>query len=773
MSLNKYYRWYEKQYAEVIKLPEYRRRVDKADVKWLQGSLKQFEYRYSSIWRSEVLDNLKYHITPRKTEQITTVFKIDRVRSLGKDRSVEFHTTYAFLYSHNERGKTIHDYVCIAPTLQSADGEYRQSFISFKQFSYYVEHFNEVIEKVESQIAKQLKEKAIGIQIESFFPLIDRKKKNFDRIKKKFLNLVDEQRLALKLYSVVWVMQYYRYNEDIMENHITPGYKESIITSEEDTFYNEQIRPMFGPTDHFSDRFDRVIVHPKQHYAPADCGQKLIPLKVKDMENPENIRLAPWREVYIASRVGDLVINGICAGFPIYVDWFLISTNSPSIWDNQVSHTKLDHSMIATDIVRKLENARKYTYDLGSKGDELFISYKMQGLSETIEVPMEYAEKELILAPVTLCSVTEHVGRTIADLPNMMKKSFYRLETGPLYSDVRVFGKYLFEYVYTLYSMNYHLHAIHTDLHLNNIALNTIRQFHHNVLSEDPELMVTNVHVIYDLSDGDPDSDLESFIFPHYGRYATIIDFSRGVIGRDQLLKDFPEHQVDQIISNQRRRLQNAFARELPEFYKGHALQIEALFLQNFDLGHRYLTAIDTYKLTRGFISMFTRDIPDLVPEVEALVKKVNAMALNFLTIEIQRAFRREVKTPEQLGYPNLKILRECFKEFRIELFNQKAGRRNDPNKGITIVDVFQAHNPLRYNIREYEKFPPQVKFDYLIRNKITVNDAGLKNYEQYREYVAKEHPMQKLETMAEELKQERDERRGRPKPDKLKTESK
>ena len=50
-------------------------------------------------------------------------------------------------------------------------------------------------------------------------------------------------------------------------------------------------------------------------------------------EDPDNIKYPPWREVYASALVGDLVINGICPGFPIYVDWFYIPTNSPEIWD--------------------------------------------------------------------------------------------------------------------------------------------------------------------------------------------------------------------------------------------------------------------------------------------------------------------------------------------------------------------------------------------------------------------------------------------------------
>ena len=59
--MDAYFSWYEKQYAENVRLPEFKKRTSG----WLAESLNKFVFPYSSILRHEVLDNLKYHITPR------------------------------------------------------------------------------------------------------------------------------------------------------------------------------------------------------------------------------------------------------------------------------------------------------------------------------------------------------------------------------------------------------------------------------------------------------------------------------------------------------------------------------------------------------------------------------------------------------------------------------------------------------------------------------------------------------------------------------------
>lgn len=772
-KLKEYFHWYIEEFLKLIKFDDFKRQIKKNN--WLYESLNNIGFKdyntiapvlYGSIWRYEILDNLKFYITPKKTENIVTIFKMDRGKSLGKDRSVEFHTTFAFLYSVEENGKIEHQYLCLGPTFQSADGEYRRRFISYRQFKYLLNKYEELITKTSNELIKWIDKKRTNIMMEAFFPKYIKEKPDFTKIEKSFIEKIDNERLIIDIYTTVWLMEYKRYHDGTQEIHLVPGYMEAMFSLEDQKLY-EKIKNLSGIIDDaFVVTMERVMTYPGRNFCPAICGQKLIPLRIKDVEECQNIRYTPWREMYIASLVGDLVINGISPSFPIFVDWFFIPTNSPDIWDNKVSHQKLDHSMVATDIVHKLEEARKNTYEFGSNGDEYYVTYQMQGMSEAIEIPIEYAEKELILAPVTLCSLVEHVGRTFADIIHLYKHPHYSKELGPIFTDIKIFAKYLFEYIYAIYSMNKHLHIIHTDLHLNNITLYSVRRFYKNIRDpNDNKPLVLNCHILYDLGDDFDENTCynNTYIFPHYGKYAMIIDFSRGIVGRDQLMKDFPEHIVDQIISIQRKRLFKTIARELPDFVKAHAAELEAFLLQNFDLAFKLYTVLDTYKLTRGILGLFNSKIYELNidSQIIKLLQHVNDIALNILTIDVQKAFRREIKEYE---LPNLRILKECFSAYTIGKFDQKASRRDDPNHPISIIDVYQIRNTIKYDIRKYDNFPPMVKFDYILNNKIPVNQIALENFEKYQKYL-KIDPQSKIEEMSEELKAERAVRRGTPKP--------
>lgn len=773
-KLRTYYYWYVETFLQSIHFHEFAKRVNKYN--WLKESLQnvftkdhtvQSSVYYGSIWRYEVLDNLKFYITPKKTENIVTVFKIDRTHSLGRDRSAEFHTTFAFLYSAEENGRIEHQYICLGPTFQSADGEYRRSFMTYKQFRYIMSQYPELVTTVSDQIIKWMDQKKMSISIESFFPRFMQSKLNYPKIQKDFMEKLDTDRITIDIYVAVWIIEFKRHIDKTQENHLVPGYNEALFSSDDEKFYSQKIQNLPGVSDlTFTSRMQQVMPYPGKKYYPAACGQKLIPLRIKDVEECENIKHAPWREMYISSLVGDLVINGVSPSFPIFVDWFFISTNSPNIWDNKVSHQKLDHSMVATDIIHKLEAARKSTYEFGEKGDEYYVTYQMQGMSEAIEVPIDYAEKELILAPVTLCSLVEHVGRTFADVIPLMDKPGYK-EIGPIFKDVRVFAKYLFEYIYAIYNMNKHLHLIHTDLHLNNITFYSVRPYYRNRYDPiDVTPLIPNAHILYDLGDenaGEATAGDDVYVFPHYGRYAMIIDFSRGILGREQLKKDFPEHTVDQIISNQRKRLFRTISRELPDFAKSHANELEALLLQNFDLAFKLYTALDTYKLTRGMLNYTSQSMfkIGLSPEVTKLLQHVHDMALHVLTIDVQKAFRREIV---EYDLPNLRILRECFSAFTLDKFDQKAARRDDPNTRVNIIDVYQTRNPLKYDIRKYNNFPPVVSFDYIVDHNIPLDLSGLKNVQKHIKYL-KTNPIKKVYELAAEVRAERPIRRGTPSP--------
>jgi hypothetical protein len=208
-------------------------------------------------------------------------------------------------------------------------------------------------------------------------------------------------------------------------------------------------------------------------------------------------------------------------------------------------------------------------------------------------------------------------------------------------------------------------------------------------------------------------------------------------------------------------------AREVPDFFKAHAEDFEALILQDFDLAFRMLTVMDTYKLTKGMLGLIAHN-PKLHthPDIVALLEKVQGIALQTLTVDMQKAFRREIK---EYDYPNLRILRECFGEYTLAKFDQKAGRRDDPELPISIIDVFQARNPLDYNIRSYDKFPPNVKFDHAIKHNIPIEKSGLQKFHKHQKYLESK-PEERIAELAEEMRDLKAERRGTPEFSKKKT---
>jgi len=297
LKMQKYADWYINTYKDIVHFSDFQKRHIKYN--WIAESLSKFNEKgnnkspiyYSSIWRHEVLDNLKYYLSPKRTEHIVTVFKMDRTKTMGHDRSAEFHTTFAFLYSSEENGKYEHDFVCLGPTFQSADGEYRRRFITFRQFKHVMEQFKELVAPVTEQIVKWMAKKSMGIQLESFFPKYLKDQKGFDKIQKSFLEKLDTDRLIIEIYAAVWLLEYKRFDDRTQENHLVPGYKEAMFSRQDEKFYHDVIKKIPSSQNGlFNALMEHVMPYPGKSYNPVIAGQKFIPLRVKDVEECENIK---------------------------------------------------------------------------------------------------------------------------------------------------------------------------------------------------------------------------------------------------------------------------------------------------------------------------------------------------------------------------------------------------------------------------------------------------------------------------------------------------
>ena len=770
-KLKKYYKWYEETYSKIINLNKLENKIDDMQDKILKTSLKKFEYGVSSIWRHEVLSYIRYYAQIKDTEYICISFKISRVgdSSILKNKMNYYSTIYAIMYAtyDEKNNKIIFEYVSSCPTFNSADGEYRHRFLKLDQiFNIYNEN-KEFFNEIEKYVINQLKNKKIIFDTNYILPndnLDKNKQKN-----KKILDLLKKEiekiRLKLILYMTSWIIDVNRYIEGKLDNHIAIGYKEAMFAYNDEDFYNNLLKKIG------IDKYNNIVVNLFRYlkfndnkYSPLELGQKFIPLTIYDMESMGDAKLAPWREIYSASLVGNLVINGISPTFPIFNDWFLIQGNSPEFWSNSVSKVKFKYSEIASEIVKELEHARKSTYTINPiTQKEVYISYNFEGLSKAIDIPMDYAEQEIIFADVILCTITEHVGRTLADTPALMLHETYQITYGPIYKNFSIFSKLMFEYTYGLYCLNIKLGIIQGDLHLNNVTI-FIKKSVINPVNK--EWYVINPHVIYHIGKSD------YYIFPTYGSTACIIDFSRSFIDREHLLKQFGFEMTESIIYHQRIRIMRTLERDLPDFYTAYKEKIEIVLLSDFDTVFKIFMAIDIYKLSKSFSSMINFDILTNKIKLETyadkevleesslpLLTKISNMAYTYITSNLIQLFENKLNK-NTLDNLNLLVLKECFKSFNMETYNAPL---HNGEKFISIIDYFSAENELLYDCRMYDKFPETVKLDYIIKNKVPTDELGLKNYQEHLEYLRKEALGENIEKIERQIIEDKRKRRGSP----------
>jgi hypothetical protein len=373
----------------------------------------------------------------------------------------------------------------------------------------------------------------------------------------------------------------------------------------------------------------------------------------------------------------------------------------------------------------------------------------MEGLSEAIEIPMDYAEEEMVIADTTLCSLVEHVGRTMADQPALLRYEEYALSSGPMFESLDMFAKYIFEYLYGIYAMNSKLGILHGDLHLNNITIFMKRNIV-DIPTKKP--YVPNPHIIYDL-------DNILYIFQHYGKTSCIIDFSRSILGAESpLLKDF--HNMDEILADQRRKLLRTYERDLPEFYQEHKHELQAALLENYELVFRMATALDVYRLSSGILVLLGSMIKGaknsvIKDELIPFLSKIQKMALNYLTLIMSKVLKHQTTKLEEIGWPVLEIITKNFDKWTAKNFK--------PPSELTVVDYFSTANKIQYDIRNYENFPPTVKFDYIIKHKIPTEQIGLQNYREYESYVKEQDEESRVEAIQKAEQESKAERRGSP----------
>lgn len=776
-----YKKWVDEQYITLMGLSQLREYAVKDKIPWLNAAITEFDPSRGNIWRFDAFINLSYLLPIKKYEYITTVLSVSRQKSFpssfrkvqGKQK-VQFHTNYAFIYASRyakpKSGKLFHfEYMSLGNTYKSADGEYRGQFFPVAQFNSVYTKWIGIITPYEEYISRKAKKGEFTLKSSVHFPM--------ESASDAFYAELDDTRLIMKIYVIVFIVSSLRKRDGLQPRHINDGFAEAVVGDDISEF-----EKIFITQD---ERDARVLSAQMSYLLSKDdtltltvCGQKIIPLRTKEVEDLQNIRYNVWREIYIGSIVGDLVLNNISPSFPLFKDYTMLYSdpeNSKELYDNIINHIKIDHSVTAGKIVRDLEDVRRQTFILDPiKKKELYISYRFEGLSDTIEIPMDYAEKNIIMSNYAVCLLNEHLGTTFGDLPNIMRVQMIRWRMGPMFSNVFYFAKYMFECLYGLYSMNYHLGFIHSDLHVNN-ATTFDKKLLVNMRTGELHPNVKNPHIIYNVHG-------EHYVFPHLGRYASIIDFSRAVIDEKHLTSHFPKKVARDILTKEKKYIISRYQQLLPDFFRDNESSLRAAVEDLFPVVFKLFSAIDAFVFSQGMKHLIETQVlgdPEnmklygdrvvIEEHIIPLLTKIHEIAFEQLTTSMFKVITRKIISVDDLEWPNAIIIRECYKYARVGTYNpleNPIGTGTDVDTGtgtdaITLIDYFNIDNELKYNTRNYEDFPPMCKLDEAIKRELSVADVLAQKWKEHQEYLKDETLEDKTEKIKEHEVQESKERRG------------
>lgn len=727
-------------------------------------------WKYSGVNRLPSAVALGYRLLPDTTDTIIALYKIKDIQETDKE------VTYnvAYIESIHKKKKTSYlelvekvqgiklkvsenifiSSICPSGSMISKDGEYRSGIVDWNSFQVVLEKNTDVrhaFMSIVDYFNDVLKERKYVLLIEYFFPT--------DPIRNKYRFETEALCTTTKIefFSIVWYNFFYGYYFNFISNHLNNTFKNLLLKyKKEDLNFFLSLWKKFSHSTletlrYICGNYLGPSSEPKL-YNKSKVGQKIIPLNLIEAQNFFNIEYSPWKEFFINTKTSDLVLNGVTGGFSLANSWFIIKNPDKYFYDNPSQADRLEKSKIALKIAEFLSHAKIYTYgNINKEGKEpldfnliemalhnaeekgnitSWLSNEFKILYTKIQDSINHTKEKIIMSNVSLCLITEFLGKTLFDAIFLTKQSSYYKNLVPSIfapENYVYFRKYMFQLCYGIYCLNAKMQIIHGDLHLNNMTLNSIfYKKHVNVEIKNPK-------VLYIIDKNN------QFMFDTNFYDLCIIDFSRAILHPDNYesfkLDNLPYdivHSKTQFLNKQTKDLLAYLYASKPEF-KEFGASIETPMLHHYAEYFKILTVLDIYNLTSKFIDFLKTNQYVKNPHRESikLITELNKSSEYYLTIVFNKLItERNFEEVQSMEWPMLSIIKEIFAPDKAEHF---ADNYND------IVDVYNFDNPLNYSLTCSKRYPPWLKdasemIDYLPNNKILNGDVSTDFRKKYEE---------------------------------------
>jgi hypothetical protein len=670
-------------------------------------SMTQESIRLSGALRSQSFHVIKFGYPMRRSGYEAAVFTV----SWGGDEAY-----YAYAYWPPQSPTP--EYVCISPTFESRDGEYRHHFLWYPQFLEAYEKLVELAGPAEENILAGVRDGKVEIDVRYYTT-----PEGYEHVRK----FCEGGRIGIQLLISAVLAGFAHREGRVHQNHTLEKYVK-VLTGLNAMAYPDTL-PKLSP------QAKDGVVQLRAGNTASDftqCGQKLTPLTLREATNVGDVNYAAWREVWVNRWATDLIINGVSPAFPIYNNWTYIVDADQDLFENKHMRALYTRGLKAIGVLEKLRDARAEIKEQASQ------DYRIGQLDAHIYSTLVYALDYLIMSKFALCSTSEYVGVTFKSIPDVIR---LRESVSPSYtrmfSEPSMGAKYLADLAVGVHALHTRVGAIHADLHLNNMTLHPFLQRWDFSNPEKPHQIhpIRNPVMAYIAG---PKGELDTYIFPHDGWFATIIDFSRSILGptaRARLEEERGAEYTATFFRAQASRALKVLHHYIPGFAKKHQAAIKGLLLSEPDVMFRIMTAVDFLAIGRNFGALlkniaktegtckrFRRPIP-VSPELAKMASKMERVALEHLVSRLSDVVTGQAsRNPKSFPFMGSVIMPAVFAEYSYRAWagepadsvKSKTNHRPHPLRDTTLVDLYNVTAPLEYSSTDPERFPPWAKFSDL-----------------------------------------------------------
>jgi hypothetical protein len=604
---------------------------------------------------------------------------------------------YAYAYWSRGQEVGVPDYVCISPTYESRDGEYRRRFISGPAFFAACAASAGRLAPFEAAVLEMTLGAGLELAAEAY-P---------GAAAGATARLAGDLRLPTLAFAVALMLDLWEHEQGLLMAHTSEAYIAVLVAVARLTPAALALVPpdaaLFGSGS------------PSHKELQAKCGQKLVPMLAREAMQVLDYNLAAWRELAIARLVGDITLNFISPSFALYNQWTFIEGGDVGIFENAAMGERYARGAAVEAAAAPLRAARR---GVGLARP----NYHTEELDAHLYESLEYAQSYLIMSPTVLLHTMEDVGWTLHSHPTFVRRAVKQWPAAvDAFAAPGPAARHLFELAYAAHCLHTRAGVAHTDLHCNNM---TFYLWGPDRKLDAPPPYYDDPVVAYVAG---PRGEADTYVFPAAGSSACIIDYSRCILGpafRGRLEEGRSPQYATNFYRDQVNRVMRALHRYAPEYVAAHQNAIKSAVLANLEAVFPALCAADFIAIGANLGALLEAEAravdpaearPFRVhPRAVALARQLEEVGRELLITGLHGLVNAAGARAPPPAFPGAAALERVFGEW---LFPRWAAREPGRVRTAQLVDAYNHGNAMRWRGDDYAAYPPWARLDEIERH--------------------------------------------------------